>query len=429
MSTKDKAPTTNRFVQLTADLPTIAGMRRSGNPASLPPFLFRDMENIAMRGNDVIERGGQAKYNPHEPLEGCGDEFVPPDQEPRETFSQLVSVGGWSEEAAPLVYWDAGYIQVATVVRATSLTYIPGAGPDGSGGVLYIGTGTTSADITPAGWDGAVIDENGELQLNGETFQIAADDSRAHGGLVEFESELYGVASGDDNGTLHTQIIADPFVTAVVVRESLALGGFYPMWLVNLADSYLVAPLERNILHFLEAGTTTWATATLPGFSDAYIDQPHAAAVHDGTLYFTGAGFEEVFSIFNWAGGAAAATTEHSVNGNIEPGGPLSAAGEGWGPLCSHMGALYFAYKMTGDVPIIGRFSTLGGWVDNVFSFPAGTEAVRALISNNGRLWAFCGTTLWSSDFPDRSERWRLEASLTSVGGGPFVYAATQVVI
>lgn len=426
MSAKDKNPTANHFVQLTAQLPTLGGMRRSGNAGSLPTYLFRDSENVALRGNDVIERGGQAKYNPDTVLDGCGDGFVPPDEEPREFQDRLVLLGsrgilGDNVDVEGQL-WTAGLQEFAHVDgsgfgNAVSLSYIPGADPGGAGGQLLVGRGHSGADISSGGMSD-ITPNSSDQAVTVATYTDAEDDASAYGEVQEFDGQVYATHANDNSGVGACSVVVDPFGTPSAVETATGdgtVGGFYPIWLkVSGSEAFLVAPLEPATLHFLNAGSAgVWDTAAMDAGHRAHRRQPGAGTVLDGVVYFSGLAPGDGHSLYSWGGGSAVVTTVRTLAG-IPRFQSIDGIREAISALCAHHEVLWYSHTEDSVLDAGDGLARLGkyngsAFTDSAFVFPSDDlTPIRYLVSFGGRLWALRGDTLWSAEYPERF--WRREA-------------------
>lgn len=413
-SAKDENPSLNHFAQLTATLPSIAGMRQAGNPASIPPYLFRWIENGAMRGTDLVERGGQARYNPDFPLEDCGDGFLPPDEEPQDANQRLLiqATGTGDDETEPtdLRLYASGVTEIASdLLHPCSLSYIPGAGAGGAGGRLMWGARTDSDEFQTLLTEFALTVSDKEAVL-GETLTGAA--AGVAGEAREFDGALFVVTTRDGEGTA---VRNDPFDSSGGAVETSFGGAVEDQapWLREFAGR-LCCPVAPTVIYQRGTGSAGWDSVTgaiAGGVANTY--RPHCAAVFEDhlgveALYFAGGtGSAGLFALFRLlADGTVEAVTQFSSLVVPDPAANHQS-------LCVHNGVLWM-----GDQDGIAYLRPDHTLVEGAHTFPVTvTGALRQLISHQGRLWALRGDELWYSRFPHKTESWiRASAKLGAFG-------------
>ncbi len=392
MSAKDQNLTVNRFVQLTSDLPTIAGMRTSGNPASLPSFLFRVLENTAMRGNDIHDRGGQEKYNPDHPIDDCGDGFLPPDEEPSEYQVRLLFQALTDDADSPLWLYSSGISALASLLTKPGvLTYLPGADPGGASGTFVWSSYGISDELT-------VLATQFSLDRSDNSVSLGSSSSTLFGGsageAAEFDGQTYLVTIVQTD----VFILIDPFgsgaATEVTATGDQAI--FRSPWL-RVFNEQLVCPLEPDTLHVKGPGSAGWSTIAMPAGTTAHQFLASSVAYweeQDG-LFFSGTAVGGGYAIFKL-----------DLLGVITQVVELGVGAPGtYQPLAVHNQVLWIGYESS--LFYLNPSLQLVSF-DTAF-FSAG--AIRQLISHRGRLWAVLDagdlSEVQASKFPHSLASWK----------------------
>lgn len=397
---------------------TWGGVNRDAQPGNIPPHQFRDLVNVRFRPNGIGNRGGKRKWNPDSQLDGCPTGIFPAESTPRNYTTRLVTHGGRdvSENSnSQLSLFADGLEELEAPVdplgyASEGLTYTPGVGAGGAGGVFAIGYGFIGADIGGQAARRLRINVAGDIEGVDTYDPDPGNDSGWVGPSVAFDGTDFALTSQDTNGiTVRARVYQDPAGAAVAERTvNSADNGFRPMWLVvDTTLALLVCPLEAGAIHYRNT-SAAWASAALPIGASALRNTCNAGCSVSGTVYFIGREIGGAYAIIAFDG--AACSTVHTVNG---------APGT-YGCVANHDGILYYGYRV-GGVTGIGKRSQAGVFTDAIKTFTT-TREVYGLVSSNGRLWALLGDQLWSSEFPEEPDSWVLEATDTSA----FVDGAAQ---
>lgn len=384
----------NRFTGLAEGILRWAGSRRSGNAASIPANMFRALENTRFEGQDIICRGGQTKYNISSVLTGCIDGFIPPDYEPP-GFKEFVMAVGRDTDTntdstnCPIAHVKNGINTLSGVFSdVCAVTWVPGSGVGGAGGYVFIGEGDTDGhDQAMAVYE---FDENGDLVapvVAGLDFTggSANGNDQAFGGAAKFDGDYYVVVSQNAGGSGQTDILKGDGTLDNQVLGSDADHGYFPMWLVNNNDDYLVAPMEPTVIHYTPVGGP-WTTVNMPAGTTANRSDANAGVSFGGGLFFGGTAVGNGNAIFLFLSGTV--TQEHQPAGVPPP----------HQVFCSHQGLLWYVSSASGTS--LGHY-TNSTFTDNVFTFP-GSDPITDLKSSDGKLYAFRGDSVWVSEFPER---------------------------
>ncbi len=397
----------NRFSGLAQGILRWAGARRSGNAASIPPNMFRDLENVRFEGQDIVCRGGQVKYNPDTVLEGCIDGFIPPEYEPPTYAERLLicaqntveypgNAGLYAFESGPSPVIESAFGQ------RNYISYIAGSGAGGSGGTLY--------ESGVALYDPDTGDEFGGINL----FALSASDvytlTDNHLAQPTTSSVVRGVGQVTKLGSVvyyaHYEAIPGnivvyqgPIETASADRTVASdTDGTEPIcpWSV-LYDSKLTLPILDSRLDIRTSGGV-WSTVAMPAGGIIFRRHPAGGGVTLGSnLYFTGyiaAGATS--AVFKYNG--TAISLVHSIDGAYEN-------------LClvAHNGALWFGLDDGAGNTLLSKSVDGTTWVNGFsLSFDATNSALtpvlRQLISFRGKLWAVMTDFMAYAEFPE--EQW-----------------------
>lgn len=386
----------NRFAGLAQGILRWAGARRAGNAASIPANMFRDLENVRFEGQEITCRGGQVKYNPDAVLEGCIDGFIPPDFEPRAVVEELLALGRDPFPADPSddvtlrrVGSGSAILDSTTFDDACSFSYTTGSGSGGSGGLLWIGRGDqgNGFDITLSTF---TLDNNDAVEAGSNATAVNAG-SAAWGGAAKFDGDLFAVVSRvTSGGNGRSEVIIDPVGSGSAVDEDLVGNdtdhGYFPMWLKHqTADDTLCAPLGPSVVHMRNT-SGVWSTAAMPASTTIKRNHVGSAAMYGSALYFTGTAAGGGNALFSLVGGAISQVHQPS-------GAPPTIA-----PVCAHNGVLW--YVSSADGLSLGKYNG-STFTDGVITLE-GSDAICALVSAAGKLYAYRTNSIWVSEFPER---------------------------
>lgn len=409
-SPKRTVPGFNRFSGLAQGILRWAGARRSGNAASIPPNMFRDLENVRFEGQDIVCRGGQVKYNRNDVLEGCIDGFIPPEYEPPPYKQRLMICAsdpdgdavGLTGSGALLKFINGlDHIEETDFLHRAYISYIAGTGAGGSGGTLY----QSSTSVHDS--------DTGEVDFGIKTFTLSSSDAYTGGTLFAPGAAVHTDGSGwgqvcklgsdvfftrytTGNIIVYIGPIAAPSAERTVASDAATEARFCA-WNV-IFNSKMTLPILGSRLDMRTTGGV-WTTAALPASCAANRRHPGAGGVTFGSdLYFTGYG--------PGGGNIVMKMTTGNVTSSVY--GPSDGPAE-FQALCSHNGALWFAYSPD-DTGIELHYSADGASWTRVTSdtnlgsldLEDANPVVRQLISMDGKLYMLVGSDLLVSEFPDR---------------------------
>lgn len=389
----------NRFSGLAQGILRWAGARRSGNAASIPPNMFRDLENVRFEGQDIICRGGQTKYNIDDVLEGCIDGFVPPDYEPPNY--ELFFICCEADSALALDGTNCGITVVedhgatATIggfADVASVTQVLGSGAGGSGGYVFVGSGDT--DGHDLSWATYQVDENFDL-VTASPSPITVSGAGisgegACGGVAKFDGEYFAVFSrtlGSNGESIVWNGTTD--MAEETQTDTSAEHGYSPLWLLVDASNELACPLHPAQIHYRD-DMGVWNTAGMPAGTVANRNHVSSGASTDpagGNIYFSGTAVGGGMAIFSFESGTA---TQQFQAGGVPP---------TYQPVCFHNGTLWFLTNSAGTS--IGKKTPAGVFTADVFTF-TGSDPIVQFASVNGLFYALRTNSIWVSEFPDR---------------------------
>jgi hypothetical protein len=413
----------NRFSGLAQGILRWAGARRSGNAASIPPSMFRDLENVRFEGQDIVCRGGQVKYNLNDVLEGCIDGFIPPEFEPPD-YKERLLICGYDTDGAhngqvgggELGRFVNGYdiLEDAAFLHRAYISYIPGSGSGGSGGTLYESSTSfhdSDTGVVDRGVQSFTLDSSDDYTA-GTLFapgSATSTDGSGWGQVCKLGNDTFFVRHTTGNIIVYIGPIATATADRTVASDESTEARF-SVWSV-VYDSRMILPILKTRIDRRTTGGV-WSTVAMPVSCTINRRHPGAGGVTFGAdLYFCGYEVGGGNAVFKYDGSSI--TTVYN---------PADSPAE-YQCLVSHNGALWFAYSPDNQGGEL-HYSPDGTTWSRITASSGfdGGEGVTQLISFDGRLYALTKSALRVADFPERF--WRVEEA----DAGGFYSATVQQV-
>lgn len=350
------------------DFPEFGGIRKEGDAGSLPPYLFRHLENVRLLASGEIGvRGGQSKLSTSA-MTGCVRGIFPP-----EYRAGMLGTGfygpygsGNDSTADAVLYFKTTRELAARDTRVGAYT----GGFKIISNTIYIGTRVTTGPgnvevRTYAPWKDSAPSMVVQIVLGAGPQDKAFADFISFGGTtyVAYEAGSPGSSvarvytlsgstlTADDTFTIGASAgVTAPYLVALSGTLYAAYGRYWN----SATGGGMVLPIRKR------TGAATWASETMPAISDwaAQSVAVYGSAFYLGGLGHTGGSRKPMILKHD----GATVTVARDPVGNASGNGPAVKG------MASFNGFLYFTYENATPAVMLGKFDG-ATWSESEFNF------------------------------------------------------------